>query len=109
MALRKLVEVARKENADADRKRQALEASYRFMSEVAGNEYGFEEAARSLFAGDKEGFEANMAKWPADLREFAHHLAEGAFAPPPTNRSLPQSRCSGLDDPLISGASVPPL
>jgi uncharacterized protein len=56
VALRKLVEQARRTNQDKDRHRLAQEAAYRFMSTMAGNEPGFEEAARALFRGDQESF-----------------------------------------------------
>jgi hypothetical protein len=74
VALRKLVELARKTNAGADRRRQAQEAAYRFLSAMAGDEPGFEEATRALFAGRREEFEANMAAWPEDVREHARKL-----------------------------------
>src|SRR4029079_13633389 len=54
VALRKLVEEARRSNEAKDRLRQAQEALYRFMSTVAGDEAGFEEASRALFAGDRK-------------------------------------------------------
>jgi hypothetical protein len=56
VALRKLVEEARKANATKDRLRLAQESAYRFMSAMAGNEAGFEEASRALFAGSSERF-----------------------------------------------------
>jgi hypothetical protein len=76
VALRKLVEQARKANSGADRRRLAKESAYRFMSAMAGDEPGFEEAARALFAGRREEFEANMASWPADVRDHARKLGE---------------------------------
>src|SRR5258705_1465072 len=51
VALRKLVEEARRANAGRDRARRSREAAYRFMSVMAGNLPGFEEATRALFAG----------------------------------------------------------
>src|SRR6185295_10752956 len=50
VALRKLVDEARKVSGDRDRIRAAQEAAYRFMSAIAGNLPGFEEATRALFA-----------------------------------------------------------
>jgi hypothetical protein len=41
---------------------------------MAGNEPGFEEAARALFAGKRDDFEANVAGWPLDVREHARKL-----------------------------------
>ena len=61
--------------ASATLERKAREAAYRFMSAVAGNEAGFEEAARALFAGDRERFAACAASWPSDIRTHAVALA----------------------------------
>lgn len=79
VALRKLVEQARRAGASADRVRQAQNATYRFMTAMAGDLDGFEEAARALFAADRPCFEAQLAAWPDDIREHALHLAEAAF------------------------------
>lgn len=80
VALRKLVEEARRVSADGDRRRAAQEAAYRFMQAMAGNEAGFDEAARALFAGDIGRFEEHSATWPDDVREHAALLAADAFA-----------------------------
>jgi len=80
VALRKLVEEARRVSADGDRRRGAQEAAYRFMQAMAGNEAGFDEAARALFAGDIGRFEEHSATWPDDVREHAALLAADAFA-----------------------------
>lgn len=80
VALRKLVEEARRVNADRDRVRLAQSAAYRFMSAMAGNEKGFEEAARALFAGDATRFTELTAAWPAGVRDHARRLAARAFA-----------------------------
>jgi hypothetical protein len=79
VALRKLVEQARRVNGDKDRLRQAQEAAYRFMSAIAGNEPGFEEATRALFAGNPAGFDKHIQSWPAGVRDHAKKLAAGAF------------------------------
>ncbi|KAF0814854.1 hypothetical protein IGB42_00910 [Andreprevotia sp. IGB-42] len=75
VALRKLVEEARRANDDADRKRLSQEASYRFMAAMAGNEAGFEDATRALFAGNRAAFEASTDNWPVDVRDYARQLA----------------------------------
>ena|SRR5437870_1298190 len=80
VALRKLVEDARRANAGKDRVRQSQEAAYRFMSAMAGNLPGFEEAARALFAKDQARFRQHVASWPADIREHVARLANGALA-----------------------------
>lgn len=75
VALRKLVEKARKENGDADRKRAATESAYRFMLAVGGNLPEFEEATRALFSGDRRWFAQSTARWPADVRDHVVALA----------------------------------
>ncbi len=74
VALRKLVEEARKANAWQDALRQQQEATYRFLSTLAGNLPHFEEATRALFANNREGFAEQMATWPRDVREHALKL-----------------------------------
>jgi uncharacterized protein len=85
VAIRKLVEEARRSSEDRDRVRQAQEAAYRFMSIMAGNQPHYEDAIRALFADDPIGFEKLIAGWPADVREHSATLAERAFhrEPPP--------------------------
>ena len=77
VALRRLVDEARRSGGEAHRQRTAREAAYRFMSTMAGNLAGFEEAARARFAGDRARFEKQMAKWPKDVRRHVLQLAYG--------------------------------
>ena len=79
VALRRLVEQARLANRGRDQRRKAQEAAYRFLSAMAGNEPGFEEAARALFAGKPERFDKIVEAWPVDIREHARKLAAAAF------------------------------
>ena len=79
VALRKLVEEARRANAGKDRVRQSQEAAYRFMSAMAGNRHGFEEATRALFGGQRERFDELIEHWPRDIRNHARQLAANAF------------------------------
>lgn len=67
VALRKLVEVARKESELKDRVRLASAVSYKFMSTMTGHEAGFEEASRALFAQDLKTFEHITQNWPKDV------------------------------------------
>jgi hypothetical protein len=83
VALRKLVEEARRVNHDKDRVREARDAAYRFMTIMAGNEPGFEEAIRALFTGDGERFGVSIEAWPADVRDHARALAARAFESAP--------------------------
>jgi hypothetical protein len=75
VALRRLVDDARRSGATEDRARAAREAAYRFMHAVAGDLPGFEEAARALFAGDRARFSACVGEWPQDVRDYAIALA----------------------------------
>ncbi len=79
VTLRKLVESARRTNKDKDRLRLAQEAAYRFMSTMAGNEPGFEEAARALFAGNQKRFAELVRLWPIDVGTHAKKLAARVF------------------------------
>jgi hypothetical protein len=77
VALRKLVEEVRRAGGDLDRARAARDAAYHFMSAMAGNLPGFEEASRALFAGDRRRFTALIAGWPDDIRD---HIVKLAFS-----------------------------
>ena len=79
VALRKLVEEARRVNQGKDRIRQSQEAAYRFISAMAGNEPDFEEATRALFARKEERFNDMVDSWPIDVRDHARTLAAAAF------------------------------
>lgn len=75
VALRKLVDEARRASGDKDRERQARDAAYHFMSTMAGDLPQFEEASRALFAGDRRRFTGLIADWPADIRDHIVKLA----------------------------------
>jgi hypothetical protein len=77
VALRKLVEEARRVHAEGDRRRSRLERAYHFMSAMAGDLPGFEEAARALFAVDERKFRKLIDAWPDDVRDHATALAFG--------------------------------
>jgi uncharacterized protein len=79
VAIRRLVEEARRSGEDRDRVRLAQEAAFRFLSTMAGNKPHYEEALRALFGNDAHRFEQLIADWPADVRGHAKKLAERAF------------------------------
>ena len=79
VALRKLVEHASRANAGKDRVRASQNAAYRFMSVMAGDRVGFEDAARALFAGDGATFEALVAAWPIDIGNHLKTLTADAL------------------------------
>jgi hypothetical protein len=76
VALRKLVDEARRANSDRDRSRAARDAAYYFMSAMAGDLANFEEAARALFANDRRRLAALIAGWPDDIRDHIVKLVE---------------------------------
>lgn len=79
VALRKLVEGVLKEAEGPDRARRAKEATYRFMTAIAGDLPDYEEATRMLFAGDWTAFDAAVEGWPEGVRETARGMAAGAW------------------------------
>ena len=79
VALRRLVEEARRGGAGRDRTRSSREAAYRFLSAMAGDLPGYEEALRALFAGDRTKFEAHASAWPKDVRDYGLRLADGSW------------------------------
>lgn len=84
VALRKLVEEARRSSGDRDRARAARDAAYHFMSVMAGNLAGFEEASRALFADDRRRFGELIAGWPGDIRDHIVRLAFSDRTEPPS-------------------------
>lgn len=79
VALRKLVDEARRISGSRDQVRKSQESAYRFMLTMAGDLAGYEEATRALFGGNAERFAEMTAAWPADVREHAERLAAEAF------------------------------
>jgi hypothetical protein len=77
--LRKLVEAAKRTNINKDEKRQSQECTYRFISAMAGNFPGFEEATRALFAADATRFNVMIDAWPVDIKNHAKKMAALAF------------------------------
>jgi uncharacterized protein len=90
VALRRLVDEARRANKDKDRTRQAQEAAYRFIAAMGENKPHYEEVARALFAADAGRFERWTASWPADVRDHARRLAAAAF-----ERAAPETGAAG--------------
>jgi uncharacterized protein len=73
-ALRRLVDEARRREQGRQRVRLALDAAARFMSAMAGNLPGFEEATRALYAKDRSQLESLTSKWPRDVRKHMLQL-----------------------------------
>lgn len=80
VALRRLVDEARRAGASAQDARLAQERAYRVMSALAGDLPGYEEALRALFAGDRARLEGHISDWPVDVREYTMRLVHGDAA-----------------------------
>jgi len=81
VALRRLVDAARHASPVANRVRRAREATYRFMTAVAGDLPRYEEAIRALFAGDGARYDAVIGGWPNGVQLYAGLLSQDAFEP----------------------------
>lgn len=75
VALRKLVEEARRSSAASDRQREVQDRTYNFMSAMAGDLPGYEEATRALFANDSARLSELTAAWPLDVRAYVLKLS----------------------------------
>jgi len=78
-ALRRLIDEARTRNPDEQKARTAVHAAGRFLSVMAGNLPGYEEATRALYARDRKRFDELIREWPRDIRLHARQLASAAF------------------------------
>jgi hypothetical protein len=78
-AIRRLVDEARKRNPDQERTRLAIEAAGRFLTAMAGNLPGYEEASRALFGRHRERFDELIAGWPQDIRLHVQRLVRDQF------------------------------
>lgn len=79
VAIRKLVDEARRATEAAGAARRARDATYRFMSAIAGDQPWYEEALRALYSGRRADFEERTRFWPQDVRDHALRLAAPAF------------------------------
>ena len=78
-AIRRLVDEARKRDSGEERTRLAIEAASRFLSAMAGNLPGYEEATRALFGRNRERFDELIRDWPRDIRAHAERLVCDQF------------------------------
>jgi uncharacterized protein len=78
-AIRVLVDEARKRDPSGQQARSAIVAAGRFLSAIAGNLPGYEEASRALYARKRKQFDDLIREWPGDIRRHARRLVRGAF------------------------------
>lgn len=79
-ALRRLVDSARRQGISGT---AARDAAYHFLSAMAGNRAGYEEAIRALYAHDGARFSDLIENWPVDVRDHGRDLAAAWFASEP--------------------------
>jgi hypothetical protein len=78
-ALRRLVDEARKKEPDEQRVRSTVEAVGRFLSAIAGNLPGYEEATRALYGRNRQRFDELIRDWPQDIQSHVPRLLCNAF------------------------------
>ena len=78
--LRRLVEEARRAEGSVADRRARQDVGYRFMAAMAGDLPNYEEAIRTLYASDRDRFEALTDAWPADIRDHARRLCWAEMA-----------------------------
>jgi uncharacterized protein len=77
-ALRRLIYEAKRSGQGKDRARQAQEAVYRFMTTMAGDFPGFEEALRAFYRREDKRFNSLIRSWPGDIRRYLQKLVAAA-------------------------------
>jgi thiamine kinase-like enzyme len=82
-ALRRLVDAARKAPAAGVEAHTRREAAYRFMTAMAGDERGYEEALRALFSGSARPFLEWTECLAPDVRKYLLRLAAPTFGEAP--------------------------
>jgi hypothetical protein len=79
VTLRKLIDEARRAGEKQSNIRESQEATYNFMTAMAGNFHQYEEALRALYAGDLDRFYHFIDDWAPDIRNHVKKLAANAF------------------------------
>ncbi len=59
---------------------RARDAASRFMTAMAGDRPGYEEASRALFAGDRARLAGLVRAWPRDVRTHLERLLQAGDA-----------------------------
>lgn len=77
--LRRLVEEGKKKEAGASEVKLAQERTYKFMSVMAGDLPGYEEALRALYRKEKKTFLSEIKTWPPAIQSHAIELASEVF------------------------------
>lgn len=79
-SLRRLIDEARKADPAGERRRLTTEAAGRFMTVMAGDLPGYEEATRALYAHDTAQLQSQIAGWPEDIQNHIAYLLDPPFS-----------------------------
>lgn len=79
VTLRKLINEASRAGDQQSTIRESQEATYNFMTAMAGDFNQYEEALRALYAGDSDRFYYLIDAWAPDIRNHIQRLAANAF------------------------------
>lgn len=87
--LRRLVELAKKNESSESIQRRVVDAAHRFLWDIAGDQPHFEELSRALYAAKLEEVTALSAGWPEGIRHqldryLARHRDAATEAPAPS-------------------------
>lgn len=77
--IRNLIEEAKKKSSAHVSIKQVQERVYRFMSVMAGDLEGYEEALRALYKSDKKVFKLHVQDWPRDIKDHIFEMAAPVF------------------------------
>jgi hypothetical protein len=80
--LRRLIDEVKKKSSARVSIKEVQERVYRFMSVIAGDLKGYEEALRALYKADRKNFLLHIHEWPADVRAHAIEMAKPVFEAP---------------------------
>ena len=79
-SIRRLVEEARKRRSATVSAAEAREGVHRFMTEMAGDRPGYEEALRALYRSDILAVLRIASAWPEDIRRYLERLLDREVA-----------------------------
>ncbi len=74
--IRRLIDEARRRRSDSLSTAEAREGVHRFLTEMAGDRPGYEEALRALYRSDIAAVRAIAAGWPEDISRYLNRLLD---------------------------------
>lgn len=78
--IRRLIEEARKRRSESISAAQAREGIHGFLTEMAGDRPGYEEALRALYRSDIPAVRQIASGWPEDVRRYLDRLLDREVA-----------------------------